>query len=496
MFINTNLSALQSSRFLAQSNSLLTKALSRLASGDKITSPEDDAGGLAQSVKLGSQIRRIDALAQNTENLVSFLQTQDGFLKGVNRALDRMSELSVLSKDATKSASDLDVYVQEYTELQEFIVDIYNKKFNDVNLFSDKQFRILTDSGGTAKNLDAINLASAVGKGNGKFTIELNFTGGLTDDQKNLFYAAANRWQSIIKEDVPDSGGVDDVSITVNASSIDGVGGTLGTGGPTTVRSSSPEVTITGSMNFDTDDLPTFEADGRLYGVILHEMGHVLGIGTLWSAQGLTSTSGADGPVYNGTQAVAKYNEIFGTNFTSIPIEDSGGGGTALLHPEEGDNARTIGGVTAPPLDNEVMTGFAEGVGVDTPLSTISIGFLDDLGYSVEYKEADPFSGAGTGTGPGIGPAMTNLENVTGSIQNVANLRAKVGAHLTDAMNQADMLRIEKENLSAAVSRITDTDMATESIQFSKAQILVSSGTAMLSQANVLPRSVLQLLGA
>ena len=91
----------------------LQKALSRLASGAKITSPEDDAGGLAQSMKLNSQIRRIDALVQNTENLVSFLQTQAGFLQSVNRALERMSELSVVSDDATKSAADLDVYAQE-----------------------------------------------------------------------------------------------------------------------------------------------------------------------------------------------------------------------------------------------------------------------------------------------------------------------------------------------------------------------------------------------
>lgn len=495
MFINTNLSAIQSSRFLAQSNSLLTKALARLSSGNRIVSPEDDAGGLAQSSKLNSQVRRIDALVQNTQNLVSFLQTQDGFLEGVNRSLDRMSEISVLSKDATKSVSDLDAYAEEFSQLQEHIADVYNKKFNGVNLFSDNQFRILTDADGTANNLDAINLASAVGDGNGEYTITLTFTGGMTDDQKNLFYAAANRWQSIITEDVLDSAGVDDLSITVNATAIDGVGGTLGSGGPDTVRGSSPEVTITGTMNFDTADISTLEGDGRLYGVILHEMGHVLGIGTLWGAQSLVTTT-ADGPQYTGANAVAQYNEIFGTNFSSLPAEDSGGGGTALAHPEEGDNPRTNGGIPAPGLDNELMTGFAEPAGVPTPLSTISIGFLDDLGYTVDYSEADPYSGPGTGQGPGIGPSMGNIGNIKRSIENVARLRAKVGALLGDAQNQTDMLQIEKENLSAAMSRITDTDVASETLQFTKSQILVNFGTAMLSQANVLPQSALRLLGA
>ncbi len=494
MFLNTNLSAVQSARFLASSNSLLSKALARLSSGNRIVSPEDDAGGLAQSSKMNSQVHRIDALVQNTQNLVSYLQTQEGFLGGVSKALDRMSEIAVLSKDVTKSTSDIDAYTEEYSQLQGYITDVYNKKFNGVNLFSDRQTRLLTDADGNSKDFEAVNLASAVGKGNGEFTIQLNFTGDLTDDQKNLFYAAANRWQSIITEDLVDVGAVDDLSITVNASAIDGVNGTLGSGGPSTWRS-GPETTITGSMNFDTADLPTLEKDGRLYGVILHEMGHVLGIGTLWTTQGLISTSGPDGPVYNGTAAVEQYNEIFNTNFSSVPIEDGGGGGTALAHPEEGDNARTIGGDPAPGLDNEVMTGYAEAADVPMPLSKISIGFLEDLGYAVDYSEADAYSGPGTGSGPGMGPAMGNLDNIKRSVENVAGLRAKVGAMLSDARNQQDSLLIEKENLSAAMSRIRDVDVATETMAFTKAQILVNSGTAMLAQANVIPQNALRLIG-
>ena len=108
---------------------------------------------------------------------------------------------------------------------------------------------------------------------------------------------------------------------------------------------------LTGIINFNTDTLSEIEEDGRLFGTIIHEMGHVLGIGTLWDSLGLTST-GADGLVYNGTQAVAKYNETFGTNFSSIPVE--------TFHFEEGLTPRTIGGVTAPGLDNEVMSQFTK----------------------------------------------------------------------------------------------------------------------------------------
>ena len=152
MFLNTNLSAVQSARFLASSNSLLSKALARLSSGNRIVSPEDDAGGLAQSSKMNSQVRRIDALVQNTQNLVSYFQTQEGFLGGVSKALDRMSEIAVLSKDVTKSTSDIDAYTEEYTQLQSYITDVYNKKFNGVNLFSDRQTRLLSDADGNSKN--------------------------------------------------------------------------------------------------------------------------------------------------------------------------------------------------------------------------------------------------------------------------------------------------------------------------------------------------------
>lgn len=492
MVINSNLGAAKSARLLSGSNVLLSKALQRLSSGSKIVSPDDDAAGLAQAFKLNSQVKRLDAALQNTANLISFHQTQDGYLTKVVKSLDRMSELAVLGKDGTKTANEIDLYKQEFDVLAGFIEETYNKKFNEVNLFSDTEMKVITGADGSTRSITAANLASAVGKGNGEYTINLEFTGGLSEDQRNLFYAAANRWQSIITADAADVGLIDDLDITVNASAIDGVGGVLANASISSIRGASP-APLEGVMNFDTSDLESMGNDGTLYSVILHEMGHVLGIGSRWSAEGLTST-GADGPVYTGQNAVDEYNEIFGTSFAALPVEDSGGAGTALVHPEEGDVARTIGGVNAPGLDNEVMTGSVEGAGTPMPLSTISIGFLDDLGYEVDYGEADSYSGAGTGSGPRVGPGFTNIENLKAAIQDVAQLRAIVGANIASALSYSEMLQVEKENLSQATSRIQDTNVATATTEFSRAQILVNSGTAMLSQANVLHQTVLQLL--
>ena len=108
--INTNSSASYASMNLTKSSDLLQKSLARLSSGSRISSPSDDAGGLAVSMKLAAAIKRTDASATNVSNALSFLQTQAGSLKSASAVLDRMSELATLGGDVTKSASDLANY--------------------------------------------------------------------------------------------------------------------------------------------------------------------------------------------------------------------------------------------------------------------------------------------------------------------------------------------------------------------------------------------------
>jgi flagellin len=127
MVINTNTSAQVSSMLLANSSSNLSKSLARLSSGSKIVSPEDDAAGLAVSLKLDAQVNRIGAAVNNVSNAVSFSQTQDGYLQKVQKSLDRMSELSVLSQDTTKTDTDRALYNKEFTQLGSYITDIAGK---------------------------------------------------------------------------------------------------------------------------------------------------------------------------------------------------------------------------------------------------------------------------------------------------------------------------------------------------------------------------------
>ncbi len=158
MVINTNTSALTSSRLLGESSSLLSKSLSRLSSGSRIAGPEDDSAGLAVSMRFDAQINRINAANTNVGNASSFNQTQDGFLAKVQKSLDRMSELAVLSQDITKTDTDRSLYNQEFTQLGNYITDVAKKDFNGVSLFNGTAQSVTIDSEGGGFAMSGINL--------------------------------------------------------------------------------------------------------------------------------------------------------------------------------------------------------------------------------------------------------------------------------------------------------------------------------------------------
>ena len=134
--INTNTSASFASMNLTKSSDLLQRSLARLSSGSRISTPSDDAGGLAVTMKLAAAIRRTDANATNVSNALSFLQTQAGSLKSAAAVLDRMSELGTLANDVTKSASDITNYATEFSALALELKKLSSDQFNGIDLFS------------------------------------------------------------------------------------------------------------------------------------------------------------------------------------------------------------------------------------------------------------------------------------------------------------------------------------------------------------------------
>jgi flagellin len=136
--ISTNTAALRAGSYLSKNNSLLQKSLDRLASGKKISTPVDDPGSLAVSMKLSASINRLAGAQNNSQNALSFLEVQDGMLDTVGQIIDRMSELKGLaSQDPMKGDQDRASYNNEFKDLQVQLYNISQQTFNGVSLFAN-----------------------------------------------------------------------------------------------------------------------------------------------------------------------------------------------------------------------------------------------------------------------------------------------------------------------------------------------------------------------
>ena len=227
----------------------------------------------------------------------------------------------------------------------------------------------------------AMEIETADPEPQSNYNIDVNFLGGLSDRQQQIFDAAAARWAEIIVGDLQEvrimGRTVDDLRIDAEGVIIDGPGRILGQAGPRLVRIDGG-LPITGIMSFDSEDLSQLETNGSLQNVIVHEMAHCIGIGTLWSSMGLLEGEGTANPVFIGVNAMREWGDLSGADRPMpVPVANTGGPGT-----REGHWRESVFG-------NELMTGFLDG-GIN-PLSRVTVGALEDMGYEVNYDSADEF---------------------------------------------------------------------------------------------------------
>ncbi len=242
--------------------------------------------------------------------------------------------------------------------------------------------------------METMRLAGTTANVTAGYTITLRFINPPTADQRRFFETAAAKWQSILVGDVPDASGtiparscgnsiktpvftgtVDDVLIDVLLEPIDGPGAVLGSAGPCLARNADL-LSLYGLMRFDTEDLAFLQQNNVLDEVVVHEMGHVLGIGTLWNfGRTLLQGTAAD-PRFVGPNAIAGFHEVGGRGAT-VPVEEDGGPGTRFGHWDDET------------FDTELMTGFI-GLG-ESPLSVMTAGSMADLGYVVNNGAADDY---------------------------------------------------------------------------------------------------------
>jgi len=416
MVINTNVQALQTANNLNTSSNALAKSLSRLSSGSKIIAPSDDAAGLAVSSRLESQLKRLDAAINNVVNAVSFTQTQDGFLKTIDKAFRRMSELAMFAQDSTKSASDLTLYSQEFTQLQDYVSQSVKQTFNSVKLFSATPLAVTIDSSGTTFDMAPIDL------GKSEYTSSLNIAQSLTNaNVSNIArLATSGKIQLTVNADEyakMKKGG----SLTIAGLTEAYLKGTS-TGSKTDLSSLNGTFDITNSFQLGTGGAYIVELDGSAAGTT------ALGVATTWTSTPKTGTAVTTTTTY-----------------------------------VDGDTLSAGSTVTA---------GF-EGANTDIASKLVAKTGLDITS---------------------VPRAQASLTRIRNSIDKLAQDRASLGAVQSRLNFTNEQLTVTKENLSAAISRIADVDVAEEATSYARYQILVQSGTSMLAQANKMPQSALQLL--
>ncbi|MFL5296600.1 MAG: leishmanolysin-related zinc metalloendopeptidase [Phenylobacterium sp.] len=216
------------------------------------------------------------------------------------------------------------------------------------------------------------------------YNVTVHFNGSnWTVAEHQAFVDAANRISSLITGDVPNvtvisKAGiqvVDDILFTAELKTIDGVGGILGQSGPTSIRTVG-SLPATATMQFDSADAQAYVDTGQFGVIVLHEMLHGVGFGTVWSYLNLTS-----GSTFVGAHAEAEYGILIGAGPTAVPLETGGGSGTAGSHWSEAL------------FNHELMTGYIDAL--PDPLSKMTVASLQDLGYQVNY--AGPIDGYALG---------------------------------------------------------------------------------------------------
>jgi hypothetical protein len=246
-----------------------------------------------------------------------------------------------------------------------------------------------------------------------QFTITVRFVGSTAPSAgvRQAFNRAVAKWQSVIVQSAGSTplmltaGSCDpaqpninetvkDLLVLVEIISLNST--TLGQAGPCVINDPPSNLPVLGIMDLNSGALSQLEQDDLLNGVIEHEFGHLLGFGTIWDLDSLVQDTTGTDPWFSGAHAQAAFHAAMPTYVGNVvPVEATGGAGTALSHWRESV------------MTNELMTGFInQGI---NPLSLVTVNQMADLGYVVNPLAAEPWPASGIGGGPGISTRTTAL---------------------------------------------------------------------------------------
>ena len=500
--INNNITALNSWRNLKNTDTRMSRTMEKLSSGMRINRGADDPAGLVISEKMRAQLVGLDAAVKNSEKAINMVQTAEAALDQVQQLLDKMRQLALDS--ANSGVNDNSMLQANQDELDEAIDSI-------TRIANYTQF-------GTKKILDGtLGTTLDTGTGDTTFTDELSsasFT-GISDTDKsgtvtiNVTDQAEKASVDLVvytNSGTMSSGGtlVKSVAFTVNGVTISIASGVSMVDAAKTIDGYSDTTGVTASWNTGTDTLTLESID---YGSDKYvAFSQNTGTTTTMIATAATSTSdfGID---YAATVTYADGNTtVFdqGKGLTMVDSLDN----TIVL--QDADLTTANGSLTVGVLnanEAEFQVGANETQTITVSIQSVKAEALgigakwgdDDANVTLFANLEDLKSGETYTNGVFVDGASDAIAQAIGlideAIEEISSVRGGLGAIQSDNLQvQLDALRVSFENLQAAESGIRDTDMTLEMANFTKYQIMMQAGTAMLAQANQITNNVLQLL--
>jgi flagellin len=451
--INQNIGALIANRNLRVTDGHRSKSLERLSSGLRINRASDDAAGLGISEKLRAQIRGLGQAQRNAQDGISLIQTAEGALQEASSILIRMRELAVQAANGSITDEDRTNISNESSQLLVEIDRIAETTdFNTKELLTGSDVEAAVSEVADTEGIIEVAVATGASVGDASYDVTLSTTtaaiGTITDDDSILDGAPS----------VDTGGDVETGTYTIEITaytddtdwewSITGAGGTVATGDQADLTEVVEGIEFTLAADPGGTSTATVEATKQTVDWSIEEDEVEVASGTDLAADDVTQV-------------------INGLEFT---IASTGAGG---------DTAEAL--ATAAYVDDQEFT-FHIGANADQTTS-ISIGAMSTENLGIDVIDLTTDSGANTAIGL-----------IDAAISTVSDERSSLGAVQNRLEHTINNLEVAAENLSSSESRIRDVDMAYEMTNYTRNQIMMQAGVAMLAQANMAPQMVLSLL--
>ncbi len=523
MVVQHNMSAMNANRMLSGVSSAQSKSTEKLSSGYRINRAADDAAGLSISEKMRGQIRGLNQASTNAQDGISLIQTAEGALNESHSILQRMRELSVQAANGTETDDDREAVQNEIEQLQSELTRISDTtEFNTMKLLDGSQSGSkvqVSVSKSAESNLKTVEATAQVNKmakavaendgGDSKLSVTvLDKNGNATTTEVTVSYdkaagtfsangktlkavgtqndkASAKQVGDALKEALEATDFGKNYDITNDA-------GTLSF---TAKEKGSTSDAILTSYNGGATEATTKTADTGTdeYQQIAEGIGVYDGSGNIedkiFTVNGEKFLYVTDPAKLSDDYKDVNYVKVTGTNAQNADGSDAKTM-AALIKSKTGIEAETD--KAAKTTLNLKPSSTATGKGIE-----LQIGANEGqtMSFTLDDMSADALGvGSGSVDLSTQDKAKTATTTIDAAIKKVSKARGQMGAVQNRLEHTINNLDTASENLQTAESRIRDTDMAEEMVNYSKNSILAQAGQSMLAQANQANQGVLTLL--